>query len=201
MNKNIIKPRKLKMLCRNCSKLWTNLCPVRVWGRVEKNKGLHLDVNPNRDFCSRFKQRAKKNLWLTIVLSFLLCGSASANDTAIKTIMLEAQGESLAGQTAVGEVIRNRALKDSRSVDSVCMAPYQFSCWNSRLEALKRLKKASPEAWQRASKAWAESEGSNLTHGSEFYIAKKSLKYMPAWVSKMKQTTVIGNHTFYKERA
>jgi len=121
-------------------------------------------------------------------------------DTAIKTIILEAQGESLEGQTAVGEVIRNRALKGSRSVEAVCLAKSQFSCWNDRQEAFKRLNRVSGEVYQRASKAWDESEESNLTHGATHYLALKSLKRVPVWVRKLNKTVTIGAHTFYKER-
>lgn len=42
--------------CRSCRNIWTSFCPIRVWGRRELNEGKHLDVDPNKDFCSRFKE-------------------------------------------------------------------------------------------------------------------------------------------------
>jgi hypothetical protein len=44
------------------------------------------------------------------------------------TIYGEARGESIAGQVAVGCVIRNRTIKDNYR--DICLAPKQFSCWN-----------------------------------------------------------------------
>ena len=134
----------------------------------------------------------------TILFSLLLvCWTqcAWASDTvAIQTIILESQGESMAGQVAVGEVIRNRAKRGDLSVDSVCLAYRQFSCWNDGKQAKKALSKASGETWQRASKAWAESEESNLTNGATHYHARK---VHPYWVGRHKGIR-IGNHVFYR---
>lgn len=40
--------------CNDCKKIWTNQCPIRVWGRNEENRGRNLDVIPSIDYCSRF---------------------------------------------------------------------------------------------------------------------------------------------------
>ena len=139
----------------------------------------------------------------TILVSLLLvCWTqcAWANEIAIQTIILEAQGESLEGQIAVGEVIRNRTddvythgRYDDR-VAQVVKRPYQFSCWNNHLIAKLRLPRVSGEAWQRASKAWAESEESNLTNGATHYHA---IGVSPKWASG-KVGKRIGNHVFYR---
>ena len=50
------------------------------------------------------------------------------------TIFGEARGEVYSGKVAVAWVIRNRAANPSwwgNSIASVCLKPYQFSCWNS----------------------------------------------------------------------
>src|SRR3990167_4094069 len=137
---------------------------------------------------------------ITCVVLMLVCWTqiayADSDNVAIETIILEAQGESLAGQIAVGEVMRNRANNRHQSIYTVCLSPMQFSCWNSASEARKRLKRVSGEVYQMASRAWAESESSNLTDGATYYIAKKQLKYIPAWVNTLKLTTVIENHHF-----
>ena len=44
-----------KSTCRECSNLRTQQCPLWVWGRVERNKYLLLDVDPDEDFCSKFE--------------------------------------------------------------------------------------------------------------------------------------------------
>ena len=45
--------------CKTCSKLWTKLCPIRVWGRTEDNMGKFLDVDIENDYCSRYKKIGK----------------------------------------------------------------------------------------------------------------------------------------------
>lgn len=50
-----------------------------------------------------------------------------------KTVYGEARGESAEGRVAVACVIRNRFKRKWRragSVAEVCLAPWQFSCWN-----------------------------------------------------------------------
>jgi len=49
------KPRYEQVVCNDCSKLWTCYCPIRVWGRNERQETLNLDVDPERDYCSRFE--------------------------------------------------------------------------------------------------------------------------------------------------
>jgi hypothetical protein len=47
----------LKLLikhCNSCRKRWTSDCPIRVWGRNEKNHSLKFDVEMNYDYCSRY---------------------------------------------------------------------------------------------------------------------------------------------------
>src|SRR5688572_3742365 len=95
---------------------------------------------------------------LLILLSLsLLNGNAGAwtDDSLIpvQTIILEAENQSLEGQIAVGEVIRNRAKRGDLSHESVCLSRRQFSCWNEPGEARKRLSKATGETFQKAAKA------------------------------------------------
>jgi hypothetical protein len=40
--------------CLFCRKRWTADCPIRVWGRTERNAGKFLDVQFN-DYCSRYE--------------------------------------------------------------------------------------------------------------------------------------------------
>ena len=135
-----------------------------------------------------------------VLMLTLACGTARAEEylIPIQTILLEAQGESLDGQIAVAEVIRNRAIAGSRTHESVCKAPRQFSAWNSPTEAFKRLKGASTGAFDRASKAWEASETSNLTKGATHYFNPSLAR--PKWARGMVKTAVIGQHVFYKQR-
>jgi len=55
-------------------------------------------------------------------------------DTAARTVWGEARGEGSAGMAAVAWVIRNRAQAPGwwgRTIKTVCLKPWQFSCWNA----------------------------------------------------------------------
>ena len=137
-----------------------------------------------------------KPLLLT-VLCLLLAGSGWASDIVpIETIMLEARGESLQGQIAVGEVIRNRAFKAQGTFEGICMAPRQFSAWNQPLEAKRTLSTLSGKTWQVASKAWEASSTSLQTRGATHYHTKA---VRPYWAVGHTPCAVIGNHRFYND--
>ena len=123
------------------------------------------------------------------------------NLIAIQTIILEAQDQSLEGQIAVGEVIRNRTDdvythgRYSERVKQVVRRPWQFSCWNSPLIAKLRLSRVSGKTFQRASRAWAESEHSQLVGESTHYHADY---VKPYWAKGKKPAYKIGSHLFYE---
>ena len=149
---------------------------------------------------SKFRQLAEaaRNSIKVLPVLLLLCGSAYANDTAINTIILEAANQPLEGQIAVAEVIRNRMKYRRQTAEEVCLAPKQFSAWNSRAYAVKRLSKATGAEYQRASKAWHESETTNLTNGSDIYFNPKLCK--PTWnFALLTFMGQYGSHRFYKE--
>lgn len=50
----------INKFCKNCKKIWTRECLIRVWGRFggnNINEHFIKDVNPEKDFCSRFKAK------------------------------------------------------------------------------------------------------------------------------------------------
>lgn len=143
--------------------------------------------------------RRRTLLFLT-ALSFLICKPAFSAEPImpIQTILGEARGESFEGQIAVAEVIRNRANNPSwwgNNPDSVCLKKFQFSFWNDKKLARKTLSKISGEVYQVASRAWFESENSNLTKGATHYCRYDSY---PFWRSKLKFICRIGDHLFFK---
>src|SRR3990167_7554447 len=144
-----------------------------------------------------------KILLITLLIGFLsqpgLVYALDQDKVAIETILLESRGESYIGQVAVGEVIRNRSKQGQGSINDVCLAPYQFSCWNNLKVAEKALKGVSGEEFQIASKAWNESEDTTYSNGATHYLAKKRLKHLPGWLKAMEETGIIGNHTIYRE--
>lgn len=147
--------------------------------------------------------KAARVLLASALMSLVLCvvpAYADPSEVAIQTIVGEARGESLEGQIAVGEVIRNRFRANSwygDSFEEVCLYPYQFSFWNSRSKARKVLWSIEPAVWQRAARAWEASRNSDLTKGATHYHA---WGIGPLWTFDMKQTVRIGNHVFYREK-
>ena len=119
-----------------------------------------------------------------------------------EALYFEARGEDLWGQIAVAEVILNRA--DSRRFpDSVCAVVRdgtgrrhrcQFSYYcDGKMEVI-----GNPSAYERIEKIAAmmiEGRARVLTGGAVFYHTDA---VTPSWMSAMVQTTVIGDHIFYR---
>jgi len=78
--------------------------------------------------------------------------------TVAMTLYGEARGTSLLDRLAVGAVIRERVLRPGwwgRSWESVCKAPWQFSCWHDHDEAHRRNREAMLRAERDDPAAWA----------------------------------------------
>ena len=128
------------------------------------------------------------------------------NDLKIlaKTIYGEARGElnnfGLAPLIAVGNVVLNRLRKKfANSIPEVCLAPYQFSCWNQKdpnYEKLKNLDESSTifKTCLKVAKNLIEGRWPDLTDGCDHYH-EKSIK--PYWAGQLTPKRVFGNHLFY----
>lgn len=104
-----------------------------------------------------------------------------ARSQAINAIVGEAENQGLKGMTAVAEAIRNRGtLKGVYGVKS------------------PRLKKAPKWVFAMASKAWDESQKSNLVKGATHWENTKAFG-TPYWVKSMQKTATIKDHVFYRE--
>lgn len=114
----------------------------------------------------------------------------------ILTIAMEAGGEPYKGQLAVGEVIRNRARIRKKTFSEVVREKKQFSCWNSEDVARQWVAGISGDQFQKASKAWHESEWTNITEGADHY---HTVFVHPLWDRSMKKTHTIGQHVFFRE--
>ncbi len=96
---------------------------------------------------------------------------------------------------AVASVIFNRAKGNPAKLETVCLAPKQFSCWNKGYtkpkprNAQERAILAEFEGMEKAMKAGAFKPSGAWTH-------YHTLKVRPAWSKWMKNRTVIGNHVF-----
>jgi len=128
------------------------------------------------------------------------------------TLWGEARGEKEIGMQAVANVIRNRAESKGITPKEVVLKPSQFSVWNktspdSELNRINSLYKKNPNT--KDSKLWdvakqitlqyVKNKGTDITKGAQFYHTT-SIKPNWKW-EKLKHTTTIGNHIFYKSIA
>lgn len=117
------------------------------------------------------------------------------------TVWMEARGEGMIGMTAVAHVIANRlaSRRWGSTIASVCLAPFQFSCWNDRdpnREAMARAPDAdlsdADEAMYKAQEGITE----DPTNGATHYYAVGTPT--PAWAQPpAKLEVTIGRHNFY----
>lgn len=140
-----------------------------------------------------------------------------ARDPAIimaKTMWGEARGEGETGMYAVANVILNRVLVAQRQatknywwgrdIISVCLKPWQFSCWNHNDPNVKKIRTLNEDdkifatavkiARQIISDEHAGAR-TDITNGADHYHTKS---IMPRWAKGRVPCAVIGHHLFYK---
>ncbi len=125
-----------------------------------------------------------------------------------KTIYGEARGEyfnkngGLKSLEAVGHVIMNRSLGMSRPVSSVCLQPWQFSCWNKTDPNRKVIENVTfDDPIYRICFVIAKriicDELADITKGATHYYSS-ALANTPYWARGKKPTLKIGKHLFFK---
>lgn len=128
-------------------------------------------------------------------------------DIVARTLWGEARGEIRHGLVAVAHVIRNRAAAPGwwgKDVESVCLKPYQFSCWNRGdpnypyLAGLKAIPGREYVRCREVAVAVLEGLEPDPTRGATHYHAK-SMRVPPKWTHGATLTTVIGGHRFFKD--
>jgi len=126
----------------------------------------------------------------------------AAVDVVARTIWGEARGEGETGMQAVACVIANRVARPGwwgRDWRGVCLAPYQFSCWNTNdpnLAKLSLVTAADPAFAAALEIAAAAVTGQlgDITNGATNY---HTLAIHPSWADAMTETARIGGHVFY----
>lgn len=127
------------------------------------------------------------------------------------TVFLEAEGEPWLGKLGVAWVIRSRADDTGPDIQSIVLAPAQFSCW---LEGVRRRAEARlcsaegpalEECWKAAASAYWRL-GGDPTCGARFYLNVALTRKgrpdgsLPAWAEEKLAKgpgVVIGAHTFF----
>lgn len=134
------------------------------------------------------------------------------------TIYGEARGESGEGKIAVGSVILERVDHrdwDGKTVQEVCLCPYQFSCflpsdpnfaalkmiandWENKYLQSKDLQDCYHIALDLLSGRVLRTSKIAETHATQYLTtALRKSKACPDWVKTMKKIAVVGNHEFY----
>jgi spore germination cell wall hydrolase CwlJ-like protein len=128
-----------------------------------------------------------------------------STEIAVRTIYGEARGEGAAGMDAVAFVLLNR-LSDGRwgkTLAAVCLAAFQFSCWNTadpNRVAMAKLEDGDPALDQAREALSCAGSGVDPTLGATHYVTAAVLEQgAPAWVSGATRTVQIGNHVFFKD--
>lgn len=131
-------------------------------------------------------------------------------DILARTIFGEARGEyespegGIASLIAVGNVVMNRLKVNGRygrSIQEVCLKPWQFSCWNEGDPNRAILMcddipdPLFPLCCQVARKV-AFGDWPDLTKGSDHYHAG-TLAVFPAWTRGQKPKVRLAKHLFY----
>lgn len=133
-----------------------------------------------------------------------------ARDILARTIWGEARGEPLKGMQAIANVVLNRvAIADGNGghywwghdIVTVCLKPWQFSCWNKNDPNRKKLEKLSADKDRSFQLCLQIAEKAvsgcllDVTGGADHYHTR----YInPFWAKNEVPTTTIGDHLFYK---
>jgi len=134
-------------------------------------------------------------------------------DVLARTLYGEARGEGEVGMRAVGHVVLNRVAARrwwGSDVKSVCLQPWQFSCWNVNDPNLRHLRHAGDAeasfrlAFDIASRLLASEQAdaagrarADDTQGATHYYAN-SLRAPPVWARGRAPCARIGKHLFFK---
>jgi N-acetylmuramoyl-L-alanine amidase len=137
--------------------------------------------------------------------------------TLARTLWGEARGEAVDGQIAVAWVIRNRAERvrfagrlvgREGAVAQVCLAPWQFSCWNEGdPNRAKLLVLREDQCRGQVGVASNVLDGlvpdptSGADHYHTIHPPAWARAWPPDWAASMLETACFGGHVFYDSRA
>ena len=132
----------------------------------------------------------------------------AAIDKAARTAWGEARDQGELGMQAVINVIMKRVALGwggKKTVESVCLAPKQFSCWlpgDPNLPKLQSVDDTDPQfalALDLADKA-INSYLPDITNGADSYYSRKIMAAPPYWARGLVPCATIKNHLFFVTR-
>jgi len=135
-----------------------------------------------------------------------LIDTTNDQDILARTIYGEARGEGYSGMQAVANVVMNRANDPAnrwpKAPASVCLQPYQFSCWNPGDPNYPLISGADPadaifDSCSNIASLAILGQLPDITGGAQFYF--NPALAAPSWAAGMTKTATIGNHVFYRE--
>lgn len=131
----------------------------------------------------------------------------SDTEVLARTLWGEARGEGITGMTAVACVAMNRANSSIRwwggpDVRSICLKPFQFSCWNKRDPNRPKLLELTEEdpIFEQALGIASNAVAGRIidpTGGADSY---RVIGAPAHWAEGLKPTAVIGRHEFFVTR-
>lgn len=127
-----------------------------------------------------------------------------AIDVLARTLYGEARGENVRGMEAVAAVVMNRVARGGwwgRTVETVCLKPWQFSCWNANDPNRQRVLEvtdADPafRSCLRIARRAVAGALEDPTKGATHYHA---IGMLPRWAEGHQPSARIGNHVFYND--
>ena len=126
-------------------------------------------------------------------------------DVLARTIWGESRGESELGMQAVASVVLNRVKHQiwwGHDIISVCLKPWQFSCWNKNDPNLPKLEAVTdddPQFEQALNIATNAINGLlfDPTDGCDSYFDCR-MPVPPSWAVNLTPKATIGHHVFYQ---
>ena len=113
------------------------------------------------------------------------------------TILAEARSEGDRGMGAVAAVIAQRAIDRKQTWEKVCLAKWQFSCWNGKkisdLDHLLDVPQAEMAIY--LAKNMHRIDRSKIGNANHYYADYIKAPY---WAKGKTPTVKIGRHIFYK---
>jgi cell wall hydrolase len=125
----------------------------------------------------------------------------ASQEIAAMTLWGEARGEPEDGQRAIAHVMVNRRATGrwGQTLLSVCLWPWQFSCWNPSDPNRKRmitLDASDPDLARYAGFLEGAETEPDPTHGALYYKVSR-LPWPRDWGQVVQPTLIVGAHSFF----